>query len=292
LSDGFVNYRIMAGNDEQYAATMALMANRVGVPARVVMGAVVPAGGQVKGSDVEAWVELRAADGSWHTLPTEEFMGTERPAKLPPQSDRNLTGANVPPPAPIPPPSTIDDQTDTELKERKAKDVAKDEPEAAPGLPIWVSRLLLYGGVPATLVGALLASILLVKGLRRRRRRRSRRMSSRIAGAWRELVDHARDLGQAVPVTAVATRREQSSAIESVEAPRLARTADAHVFGPRPPSPDEAESFWAAVNDERRAMSSGVGRGRRLRARVSLASFRGRDATTLPLGVGSLPGRD
>ena len=32
----------MVGNDEQYAALMALLANRIGVPARVVLGRVVP----------------------------------------------------------------------------------------------------------------------------------------------------------------------------------------------------------------------------------------------------------
>ena len=45
----FVNGPIMVGNDEQYAAVMALLANRIGVPARVVLGAVVPEGGRGQG---------------------------------------------------------------------------------------------------------------------------------------------------------------------------------------------------------------------------------------------------
>ena len=44
LSDEFVNDQQMVGNDEQYAAVMALLANEVGVPARVVLGAVGPRG--------------------------------------------------------------------------------------------------------------------------------------------------------------------------------------------------------------------------------------------------------
>ena len=40
---GGVNSPFVVGNDEQYAAWMALLANRIGVPARVVFGAVVPA---------------------------------------------------------------------------------------------------------------------------------------------------------------------------------------------------------------------------------------------------------
>ncbi len=277
LLDGFVNARLMAGNDEQYAATMALLANRAGVPARVVMGAVVPDGGVVTGKDVSAWVEIRAADGSWRTLPTEEFMGDERPAKLPPESDRNRTGANVPPAAPIPPPSVIQDQTDTQLRARKGEDTS-DRPDSATGLPRWLARLLVFGGVPLTILVAVLSSIVLVKAWRRTRRRRSRQMSARVVGAWRELVDHARDLGQAVPVTMSTTRREQSTAITSPDAPRLARRADAHVFGPSAPGAGEAEDFWSAVTEERRAMSAGVGRMRRWRARVSMASFRGGDS--------------
>ena len=71
----------MVGNDEQYAAVMALLAGEVGVPARVVLGAEVPEGGVVTGKDVSAWVELRAADGSWRTLPTEDFMSDEPPGR-------------------------------------------------------------------------------------------------------------------------------------------------------------------------------------------------------------------
>ena len=52
LGDEFANAPIMVGNDEQYAAIMALLANNVGVPARVVMGAVVPEDGVIEGRDV------------------------------------------------------------------------------------------------------------------------------------------------------------------------------------------------------------------------------------------------
>ncbi len=48
LGDEFANAPIMVGNDEQYAAIMALLASNVGVPARVVMGAVVPEDGVVR----------------------------------------------------------------------------------------------------------------------------------------------------------------------------------------------------------------------------------------------------
>ena len=89
LVDGFLLARRPVGDDEQYAAAMALMANRVGVAARVVVGAVLPRNGKVRGKNVHAWVEVRVADGSWRTLPTKEFMGNR-----PPQ--RNMTPARRP----------------------------------------------------------------------------------------------------------------------------------------------------------------------------------------------------
>ena len=41
------------------ASTLALMGNRIGVPTRVVMGAITPGSGPVRGRDVHAWVEVR-----------------------------------------------------------------------------------------------------------------------------------------------------------------------------------------------------------------------------------------
>lgn len=272
LLDDFVNAPLMAGNDEQYAAVMALMATRIGVPARVVMGAVVPEGGQVHGSDVQAWVELQVADGSWRTLPTETFMGRERPAKLPPQNDRDLAGVNVPPPVAVPPPTLMGDQTEVELKARKGRPSAEEEEAAR--LPGWVGAAVMLVGGPLLAALLVTAGVVVAKLARRGHRRRSGRPSARIVGAWRELVDHARDLGQPVPVGAVVTRREQSLRVHSDSAAELARRADAHVFGPSAPLPDVASSFWSAVDAERRAMSASVGRRQRLRAAISLRSFR------------------
>ena len=60
----FVNSTKLAGNDEQYAATLALAGQRLGIPSRVVMGAEPEPGGEVRGRDVHAWVEVRLDDGS------------------------------------------------------------------------------------------------------------------------------------------------------------------------------------------------------------------------------------
>ncbi|WP_110182938.1 transglutaminase domain-containing protein [Nocardioides solisilvae] len=276
LSDEFVNAEPMVGNDEQYAAVMALMANKLGVPARVVLGAVVPEDGVVRGEHVEAWVELRVEDGTWRTLPTDRFMSRKPPAERQPETQEPMTGTVVPPPAPIPPPSELGESSDSELRTRMQQEEAEeeDEEEAAGGLPAWVGTAAKVVGVPLLLVALLAGAVVGAKAYRRRRRRTAASVSARFVGGWRELVDHARDLGQPVPAGPTVTRRQQSARISSVGSLGLARRADSHVFGPRPPAPEEAESYWRAVEEERRTMLAGLTRWQRLRAALSLASFR------------------
>ena len=275
LSDEFVNAPQIVGNDEQYAATMALIANQVGVPARVVLGAVVPEGGRVTGKEVSAWVELRAADGSWRTLPTESFMSTTPPADRIPETDTPMSGTVIPPPNPIPPPSDAGEQSDADLKERKATREKADaeEDRLIAGLPAWVGAVLTYVGGPLLLVALLLGVVVGLKALRRHRRRSAGPPSARFVGAWRELVDHARDLGQGVPLGPAVTRREQSAGIESGRAGLLARRADSFVFGPSAPAASAAASYWELIDAERRAMSAEAGRRKRLVAVISLRSL-------------------
>ena len=275
LSDEFVNAPQIVGNDEQYAATMALIANDIGVPARVVLGAKVPEGGRVTGKDVSAWVELRAADGSWRTLPTDAFMSTTPPADQVPETNTPMSGTVIPPPNPIPPPSDAGEQSDADLKERKAsrRKAQEDEDGLIPGLPSWVGAVLTYVGGPLLVAALLLGAVVGLKALRRHRRRSADTASARFVGAWRELVDHARDLGQVVPVGPTVTRREQSVGIVSGQAGTLARRADSFVFGPSVPEEAAAATYWESVDAERRAMSQEVGRWQRLRAAVSLRSL-------------------
>ncbi|SEC47868.1 Transglutaminase-like superfamily protein [Nocardioides exalbidus] len=284
LSDEFVNAPQIVGNDEQYAATMALIANNIGVPARVVLGATVPEGGTVTGKDVSAWVELRAADGSWKTLPTSAFMSTTPPADQLPETNTPMSGTVIPPPNPIPPPSDAGEQSDADLKERRAtrKD-ADDEEGLIAGLPGWVGAVITYVGGPLLLIALLLGAVVALKALRRHRRRSADSASARFVGAWRELVDHALDLGQVVPLGPTVTRREQSAGIVSDGAAGLARRADSSVFGPSAPEADAAATYWASVDAERRAMSQGVRRRQRLLAAISLRSL---------LGVRSRPRAD
>ena len=273
---GGVNTPFVVGNDEQYAAWMALLANRIGVPARVVFGAVVPDGGVVTGADVHAWVEVQVADGSWTTLATDLFMDEDKPAKQQVAQQQPMSGTVVPPPAPIPPPSTAGEQNDADMQVRKHKATASQtaQEDAAGPVAQWVGRAVRYVGVPLLAIAIVLSSVVMAKLLRRRRRRTRPQVSARFVGGWRELVDHARDLGQQVPIGSGVTRREQSREVVSPGARTLAVAADSHVFGPRLPRPRDAEAYWHDIDREREAMSAAASRFQRFRAALNLTTFR------------------
>ena len=214
LVDGFLMAPRPVGDDEQYASAMALLANRVGVPARVVVGAVLPRGGKVRGEDVHAWVELRVFDGSWRTLDTREFMSRRPPRAV------------MPPAAPLQVPTTTQPQQQPDRPARD--DTHQDRPSPGQGtagairfVP-WLVLLVLALVVPST------------KSVRRWRRLRRGRSSDRMAGAWTELVDHARDLG--LPVEPDASRPAQARAMALSGAPALSRAADDGVFAAEEPS--------------------------------------------------------
>ena len=70
----------MIGNDEQYASAMAVAAQDAGLPARVVLGFVVPDdSGVIKGTDVHAWVEVKLRRAGWVTFdPTPDKSRTPK----------------------------------------------------------------------------------------------------------------------------------------------------------------------------------------------------------------------
>jgi hypothetical protein len=252
IVDDFLLTKRPVGNDEQYAAAMAMLANRLGVPARVVVGAVVPRDGKVRGEDVHAWVELRVSDGSWRVLPTEEFMG-EKPPR------RNLSVAprpRVPPRAVVEPREPV---TQPEVqREQQAKDVADAE-----------QRSLVLRVLPWTLLVLLVLALPIAKLLRREVRRRRGRPSDRVAGAWAELVDHARDLGIAVP--SGATRPAQARVL--AVAGDFPQRADHDVFAEAEPEEAEVARAWDDLGRERRTLGAGRPVLRRLWAPFSPASL-------------------
>ena len=221
----FMKSSQLAGDDEQYASALALSANRIGIPTRVVVGAIPKVAGTVKGSDVHAWVEVRLADGTWQPLLPSQFLPdrNKKPQQLIQKSQEKKTGAQVPPPAANNPPSVLQGP-DQAQNATQLKAPPKDEknPLDPSTWPDWLRWLVFFLVVPLLVVLAVYGLIRLAKWVRRRRRRTRGTTAHRVTGGWREVVDTARDLR--MPLPARGTRLEEARALEW------------HVSGP-PPEP-------------------------------------------------------
>lgn len=268
----FANVKQPVGNDEQYAAVFALVANQLGVPARVVVGATVPEGGAVRGQDVHVWVEVLSSDGSWVGVPETVFMPdrTKKPDQQEPPAAQDFDTKVVPPPPASRPPGSADSLGTADAGAEGLIDGPTD-----PGfvMPAWLLTTARFAGPPLAVVLGTCAVIVLAKGTRRRRRRSQGAPTTRLAGGWREIVDRAADLGASVP--AASTRREQGIGLSALGVQDLADAADAGVFGPGEPSDAEVADYWSRVDGARRAMASTYPRWQRWRAAVSLRSLLG-----------------
>ncbi|WP_438354539.1 transglutaminaseTgpA domain-containing protein [Microbacterium sp. CJ88] len=262
----------MIGDDEQYATAMALMAREIGMPARVVMGFYPDKDQQrpvfdANGDNLHAWVEVAFEGVGWvpfDPTPPKDQVPTDQTTK--PKTEPKPQVLQPPPPVQEPadlPPTVADDR--------------KSDQES----PIDLGLLLAIVGWTALGLGilALLAAPFVVigaiKAARRRRRIAAERGADRISGGWDELRDRAVDYG--TQVRPGSTHLEDATVIAATFAePRvatLARQADADVFGPADPSPDDVREFWRQVDE----IVGGMGRSTtlwgRLKARVSLRSL-------------------
>ena len=262
----------IVGDDEQFAATLALMSNAVGVPARVVLGARVPAGGVIKGSDVHAWVEVALAGIGWVAVDSSRFLPTNVPTPVK-QQNQALQAAQTPVSPPLasilhPPPAALPQSAGLS---QFASDPNKLNTFQIPTIVITLAKFV---GLPS-LLGMLAAGSIGALKLRRRRRRRNLGSpAQRIAGGWRELIDLANDYK--FGVGANLTRREQAAALAIVNAPTLALEADSLVFGPRQPTDEAVDRYWNEVDVSLRQLGSGVGRIQRIRAFLNISSLFGR----------------
>jgi hypothetical protein len=266
----------MLGDQEQYAATAALMAGQLGFPARVVVGFVAPSDATstqavtLSGSDISAWIEVQTSEDGWVTVdptPPVRPVPPKQPDE-PTQISRPQT--NVQPP--------IDDNEQRREDPPQAQVDTADQQPPNPVLDVIVAILVIAGWVLVALA-VLAAPFIAVVGAKWRRRALRRSASTaveRIEGGWREFTDAAIDHGYDPAPSA--TRKEVAMTIGGSRAAALASVADRAVFSPTAPSPQEADSVWIAVDDLRRALAKRETRWRRIVAAVSLRSlgYRGR----------------
>lgn len=262
----------MLGDAEQYAVTAALMARQLGFPSRVVMGFRIPdeasAGESVEmlGADMTAWIEVNTADQGWVAIDPNPPV-REIPEKKPDDATKVARPQSV-----VPPPAAEDQRSDIQIP----PEVEEEQPPTQE--PVWLSILLavltVLGWV--LLVTALALSpflgVIAAKAARRRRRRLRGPPLQRIAGAWAEFTDAAVDNG--VEPAPHATRNEVAKAVGSRESLVLAAAVDRATFAPGQPADEDAAEVWRRVDELCEGMSAGRGRWERIKAMVTLRSFR------------------
>ncbi|WP_169164999.1 transglutaminase-like domain-containing protein [Cellulomonas taurus] len=208
---------LMVGDDEQYAAAMALMAREMGLPSRVVLGFVpgMTDDGDitardadepvtVTGSDIHAWVEIQFTGYGWIT-----FDPTPPESQTPQEDDQTSPSEPEPQVAqPPPPPADPVDPPDDD-----AEDPQTDDPSDTGALTVWQTVLLAVGAGSGLLVllAAPFLAIIALKARRRHQRRNDPEPVRRVVGGWQEVLDLATDLR--LSTDPLATRRETAQAL-------------------------------------------------------------------------------
>lgn len=276
----------MIGDDEQYAVAMALLAGQLDIPARVVMGYYPDeeqAGEAVftaTGDNVHAWVEVNFEGIGWVTFnptPPEDQVPNDQNTK--PRVDPKPQVLQPPPPPqePVDLPPTLPDDRESE-----------DESLNLAGI---IGAILVIGGISLAVI-ALLASPFIVigawKAAKRRSRRAAARTADRISGGWDELTDRAIDYGARLMPGGTRTEEAEvvATALTVPQVTALAERADAEVFGPTEPSPQDVESFWHEVDGIVGGLGKDAGFWKRVKARLSVRSLVG--GTAISNGLQSL----
>lgn len=244
--DRFLNSQPLAGDDEQYASTLGLIGNRLGIPTRVVVGATATDDGIVRGRDIHAWVEVQLADGSWFQVLPQTFVPSEPTPEGTDPQPWTPTQTEPPPAPPAQAPPAPPERVDW----------------SSPSTwPVWARLLAVFVALPLLLLVLTPFVTLLRRTLRLRRGTPDRR----VARAWNDLVEEARALGRTLP--AGATRTEQALALgPAVDAVPAAMRADGLVFGPGPTHPAAVTEWQGELRRVRRRLRRASPVGRRLRA--------------------------
>ena len=201
----------------QFASAMAVMARTLGIPSRIAVGFLPGTESnetdqgrtlyEVTTHDLHTWPELYFDGIGW--VP---FEPTASRGVIPDYA--NQANAGVPAPLPLPSSSPAPSQSPSVAAPGRSPQI-----DNGPTVAGWLSGANWGGWL--TLIGALAAAIALVllpAGIRLTRRRRClaalRNGTGTAAGAWREVIEAARDVG--VRLSPVLTPREMDA--------RLART--------------------------------------------------------------------
>ena len=277
-----------AGDDEQFATAIALIASAKGFKARVVVGfrtssAIEVPGvnacsvtnniGTCTGANVAAWAEIRGNNDQWLAIDaTPQFakkmnlmpIGT---AYVPNPTKSGEDHASVLPPAKATPSS------DSLCRKNP------NSPECNPDdfwqkffgffmnyvVPVLVTTLVV--GIFA----APFAFVVLTKRNRRRTRKQAAEPEVQVIGAWEEYIDLLVDHGSPLPGSQ--TRKELAVFYQTENIDELAQLADLAAFSPRMPNDDEIARAWEIFEEQNKQMTANSKRLQRIKASLSLRSF-------------------
>ena len=185
--NSFLDESGRVGYCEQFAASMAIMARILGIPARVAVGFLdsTPAGPnqyEFSAHDLHAWPELFFPGAGWVRFePTPGARADTVPSYT--NADLAPVASNTPTPSAA--------RSDDLLPSRGAEAQADASADTGSSFP-WLSVLLVT-------LGVLLVAALVLLPAFVRRKRRDRRLLGDIEDLWLELRDHAVDLGHGWP---------------------------------------------------------------------------------------------
>jgi hypothetical protein len=266
------------GDDEQFAAATALLANHVGFPARVVVGYrlsdppaesgayTIPAcdAGECRGENLAAWVEIQGTDGKWASLDvTPQFVNPISPLSQGRQDPKNET--------------QVVDQNATVIPPSQANPSSADgnaENQSSGVSLTWLWDLLRAIFLTLLIIAAILSPFALIIGAKLRRRHRRRNVpdpTRAVVGAWDELVDELVDVGYAMP--GKQTRVQLASAYSVPAIDELASLTDEAVFGPNEPRDAAVIESWEIVERERVLRRAELTMWERVRLELSVRSF-------------------
>ncbi|MBK0421662.1 hypothetical protein JD292_06200 [Leucobacter sp. CSA2] len=278
------------GDDEQFAAAAALLAQSLGFDSRVALGVRLGGDGvpgvpacaeSCTGENMAAWIEVRGADGVWAPFdvtpqveipPTSLEEGEQLPEYPTVPEERDAQESD-------PPIGTSD-------ADGKPANSTKPEGEAI----FW--QVLKYAGLglgALAILAALSLFIPLAKRFRRNRRRSAPSPEIRAIGAWDQLLDAHRDAGRSVD-SGVA-RRIAAADLGIEDADWIAREVDRAVFSREGIDAPAADALWRRVDTAERELRAGLSPWGRIRARFSLASYRSGRASRRRRFVSRGPGK-